>query len=172
MGHDGTAEAIEGALQLCRLRAVIASGGRTPGCLLVDGARRTAVAGEVPHTWLFPRTTAVVHHGGAGTTAEGVRAGVPFIIFPVAADQYFWGERIARLGAGPRPLSRGSLTPRAVAGLFVQAAKDPRMRERARNLGTRVRAERGVATAVDALLPLIDTTARSPRGFFPLSSRE
>ena len=71
----------------------------------------------VPHTWLFPRVAAVVHHGGAGTTAEGVRAGVPSVIFPGAADQYFWAERIEDLGAGPRAAT-SSLAPRTIASLL------------------------------------------------------
>jgi UDP:flavonoid glycosyltransferase YjiC (YdhE family) len=96
-----------------------------------------------------------MHHGGAGTTAEGLRAGVPSIIFPGAADQYFWGKRIARLGAGPRPVSRSDLTPGALAKLFIRAATDRGMRERARLIGEKIRAENGVARAVEALLQLL-----------------
>lgn len=110
---------------------------------------------EVPHRWLFSRVAAVMHHGGAGTTAEGLRAGVPSLIFPGAADQYFWAERIARLGAGPAPVARRDLTPARLARLFIRAATDREMREQARRIGEKIRAEDGVARAVDELLPLI-----------------
>lgn len=49
---------------------------------------------SVPHDWLFPRIAGVVHHGGAGTTAAGLRAGVPTIIKPFFGDQNFWAERV------------------------------------------------------------------------------
>jgi UDP:flavonoid glycosyltransferase YjiC (YdhE family) len=55
---------------------------------------------SVPHDWLFPKIRAVVHHGGAGTTAAGLRAGRPTIIKPFFADQFFWGERIEEMGLG------------------------------------------------------------------------
>ena len=54
----------------------------------------------VPHDWLFPQVRAVVHHGGAGTTAAGLRAGRPTIVKPFFADQFFWGDRVAEMGVG------------------------------------------------------------------------
>ncbi len=145
---------VEAALALSGLRAVVSSGGNSRG-LLPDHSPRMFFEEEVPHAWLFPRVRAVMHHGGAGTTAEGLRAGVPSLIYPGAADQYFWAERIARLGAGPRPVARGDLTPAGLAKLFTSAAADRGMRERARHIGERIRAENGVARAVEELLPLI-----------------
>lgn|GEM_PF-176245 len=59
---------------------------------------------SAPHSWLFPRMAAVVHHGGAGTTAEGLRAGVPAVVVPFAFDQPFWGARLQALGVGPAPI--------------------------------------------------------------------
>ena len=152
---------------------MVSPGGRNQGRLPPEGSRRKYVGEDVPHSWLFPRVAAVVHHGGAGTTAEGLRAGVPSIIFPVAADQYFWGERIARLGAGLCPLSRGALTPGAVANLFIRAAVDRGMKERAQRIGERIRAENGVARAVDALMPLLDSAPRKLRAHLhPASPRD
>lgn len=164
--------AVEAALGLSGLRAVVSPGGHSRG-LLPDGSPRMIFEEEVPHAWLFPRVAAVMHHGGAGTTAEGLRAGVPSLIYPGAADQYFWAERIARLGAGPHPVGRGDLTPAGLAKLFTAAATDREMRERARRIGERIRAENGVTRAVEELLPLLS----GPRGnlrapFPPASSRE
>ena len=158
--HRGASQrAIERALQASGLRAVVSPGGPEALLHLIDGSKRTVVPGDVPHAWLFPRVSAVVHHGGAGTTAEGVRAGVPSIILPVAADQYFWAERIAELGVGLRSVSRSTLTPGAIADLFVRVSKDTEMRKRAGLLGGKVRAERGVARAVKALMPILGSTA-------------
>jgi sterol 3beta-glucosyltransferase len=158
MGMHGGAEAlavIERALESSGLRAVVSPGGIT----LPPGAhRRIFVAADVPHMWLFPRTAAVMHHGGAGTTAMGLRAGVPSIISPTAADQHFWAERVARIGAGPRPLAPRDLTADTLAKVFSRTVSDEAMRERARLLGERIRAENGVARAVEALLPLLGGT--------------
>ena len=66
-----------------------------------------------PLRWLFPRVAAVVHHGGAGTTSAGLRAGVPSIIVPFFADQPYWGQRIAELGVGPAPIPRKKLNGRS-----------------------------------------------------------
>ena len=68
-----------------------------------------------PHDWLFPRMRAVVHHGGAGTTAAGLRAGVPAQVLPFFGDQPYWGERIAALGVGPAPRAAAYLSAVALA---------------------------------------------------------
>ena len=59
---------------------------------------------SAPHAWLFPQMAAVTHHGGAGTTGAGFRAGVPSIITPFFADQPFWADRAFALGVGPEPI--------------------------------------------------------------------
>lgn len=101
-----------------------------------------------PHDWLFPRVSAVVHHGGAGTTAAGVRAGVPSIIVPFFAEQPFWGERIAALGLGPSPIPRQRLTAARLAAAIQTALQDQGMRRRALTLGRLIQAEDGAARAV------------------------
>jgi sterol 3beta-glucosyltransferase len=106
------------------------------------------VLDAAPHRWLFPRMTALVHHGGAGTTGEGLRAGVPTVVVPHMADQPYWGSRVAALGAGPRPIPRNRLTAGKLASAIRQAASDPAMRDRAVQLGSRISAEDGLGVAV------------------------
>lgn len=101
-----------------------------------------------PHHWLFPHMCAVVHHGGAGTTAESLRAGRPTMIVPHIADQPYWGSRVAALGVGPPPIPRGRLTVANLAGAIHQAATDEAMRQRAEALGRAIRAEDGLAEAL------------------------
>ena len=103
---------------------------------------------SVPFTWLFPRLAAVVHHGGAGTTAFGLRAGVPSIVIPFFGDQPFWGRRVAELGVGPMPIPRQKLTVERLAKAIQTAVTDPMMHQRAAKLGAKIQAEDGVGRAV------------------------
>jgi UDP:flavonoid glycosyltransferase YjiC (YdhE family) len=103
---------------------------------------------SVPFSWLFPRVAAVVHHGGAGTTAAGLRAGVPSVVVPFFGDQPFWGERVADLGVGPAPIPRQKLTAEGLARAIDGAVTDQTMRRRAAELGATIRAEDGTARAV------------------------
>jgi sterol 3beta-glucosyltransferase len=103
---------------------------------------------SIPHAWLFPRLAAVVHHGGAGTTAAGLRAGVPSVIVPFFGDQPFWGRRVAELGVGPAPIPRKKLTAERLARAIQAAVTDEEMRQRAARLGAQIRAEDGIAGAV------------------------
>ena len=80
------------------------------------------VVDSAPHCWLFPRMAAVVHHGGAGTTAEGLRAGVPSVIVPFVLDQPFWGARVKALGLGPDPIPHKNLTADRLARAIHSAA--------------------------------------------------
>jgi UDP:flavonoid glycosyltransferase YjiC (YdhE family) len=67
---------------------------------------------RVPHGWLFPKCRAIVHHGGASTLANSLRAGVPTVVIPFAWDQFFWGERVFNLGVGPKPVGRKKMNSR------------------------------------------------------------
>jgi sterol 3beta-glucosyltransferase len=104
---------------------------------------------SVPHSWLFPRVSAVVHHGGAGTTATGLRYGKPTVVVPFFADQPFWGHRIYQLGAGPRPITFAKLNAEGLSKAIDQAINDPMMQQNARNLGEKMRVEDGTGKAVD-----------------------
>jgi sterol 3beta-glucosyltransferase len=102
----------------------------------------------VPYDWLFPRMSAVVHHGGAGTTAAGLRAGLPSVVVPYFLDNYFWGRQLHAMGVAPRPLPRKQLSAQQLAGAISAAATDAKLRARAQAVGERVQAEDGVAKAV------------------------
>jgi len=108
-------------------------------------------ASGIPHEWLFPQMAAVAHHCGAGTTAAGLRAGVPTITVPYFGDQPLWAERIHALGAGTRPIQRKRLTADNLAAAIQVATTDAAMRQRAADLGARLRAEDGVARAVECI---------------------
>ena len=103
---------------------------------------------EAPHHWLFPRVAAVVHHGGAGTTAAGLYAGKPSIICPFIADQPFWGRRVHELGVGPAPIPQSKLTADHLAAAIQTATSDETMQRKAAALGDKLRAEDGVGNTV------------------------
>ncbi len=105
-------------------------------------------AGSLPHSWLLPRCAGVVHHGGFGTTSAGVRAGIPALVIPHLVDQFYWGQRVYELGAGPPPLRRTRLEPQGLAAAQEQLLLDTQMRAAASTLGEQIRAENGVEKAV------------------------
>jgi len=103
---------------------------------------------QASHAWLFPRCAAVIHHGGAGTTAAGLRAGVPSLVVPFAGDQPFWAKRVAALGAGPDPLPVNRLDADGLTTALRRALEDEDLRRRAAEVGKRIQAEDGVGQAV------------------------
>jgi UDP:flavonoid glycosyltransferase YjiC (YdhE family) len=142
------ARTVARALTLTGRRAVVLTGwgGVKPSEL----PREIFAIDWVPFDWLLPRMAAVVHHGGAGTTAASLRAGVPTVVVPFFLDQFFWGRRVFELGAGPRPIPRKHLDAETLAAAIGTATNDSVMRDRAAMLGAQIRAEDGVATAVAA----------------------
>ncbi|EYF08198.1 glycosyltransferase [Chondromyces apiculatus] len=102
---------------------------------------------SAPHDWLFPRVSAVVTHGGAGTVAACLRAGRPAVVVPHIADQPYWGRRVEELGLGPAPILRPRLNATRLAAA-LQATQDTAMQRRAEAMGEKIRAEDGVTVAV------------------------
>ena len=111
---------------------------------------------DIPHDWLFPRMGAVIHHGGAGTTAAGLRAGVPSVIVPSFGDQFFWGWRVHKLGVGPKPIPRNKLTVDNLVRAIQQVVNDDNLKMKATQIGQQIRSEKGVEVAVR----MIETFAR------------
>lgn len=137
------------ALELSEQRAVLAPGwgGLTRG----HAPANVFYLENVPHAWLFPRMAAVVHHGGAGTTAAALRAGVPSVITPFVIDQYAWADLVVKLGVSPRTTDIHKLTAEKLAAAICVAVSDSALRARAAALGERIRAEDGVARAVEII---------------------
>jgi len=147
--RGGVISLVRRALGKAGLRGVLALQGEIdPGLAATDTLFQV---GEAPHAWLFPRMTALVHHGGAGTTAAGLRAGVPALIIPQYADQFFWGERLAELSVGPNPIPTPGLTMERFYPALEQVTSDGEMRLRAQSLGREILAETGVQRAVEII---------------------
>lgn len=157
---EETADLVLQALDKTGQRAILSagwSGMRTEN--LPDNA---FLVNSIPHAWLFPRVAAVVHHGGAGTTAAGLRAGVPTIIIPFFGDQGFWGQRVVDLGVGTAPIPRKQLTVERLAEAIQTTVGDRTMQQRAAELGAKIRTEDGVANAIAIIqkLETVVTTAQ------------
>ena len=141
------------ALELSKQRGIILSG--WGGLQKADLPKSVFMVDSVPFSWLFPRVGAVVHHGGAGTTAYGLRAGIPSIVVPFFGDQPFWGQRVKELGIGPEPIPFRKLTVERLARAIRITLTDPTMRQNAADLGLKIQAEDGIAKAV-AIISKID----------------
>jgi UDP:flavonoid glycosyltransferase YjiC (YdhE family) len=130
-------------------RAVVARGW---GGIAPEALPETIFAiDRAPHEKLFKHVQGVVHHGGAGTTAAGLRAGKPTFALPQGVDQPFWGRRVHDLGCGPAPIRLKKLTPETLAEGLTEMTTNPNYTWAARALGERLMAEDGVATAISAI---------------------
>jgi sterol 3beta-glucosyltransferase len=103
---------------------------------------------SAPHNWLFPQVSAVVHHGGCGTTAAGLLAGKPSIICPFFGDQPFWGRQVERIGVGPPPIPQKRFTVERLCHAIDVVMNDSAMRQNAVALGNRLQKENGISNAV------------------------
>jgi UDP:flavonoid glycosyltransferase YjiC (YdhE family) len=137
------AERIARAAALAAGRRVIV---HAPSATAAAEPDALSVTGEVDHRALLPRVAAVIHHGGAGTTHAVVAAGRSSVVVPHVGDQRYWAARLASLGVAPRPLDVKGLEPAALAERIGEAAA-PAIVARAGELGVRVAAETGNATA-------------------------
>jgi UDP:flavonoid glycosyltransferase YjiC (YdhE family) len=141
-----TARLFVEAVQATEIRAIIQ--GWEAGLRSLKLPDNIYPAGELPYLWLMPRCAAVVHHGGYGTTAAGLWAGIPALVLPHIADQFYWGQRVYELGVGPKPIRRGNLEPKGLAVALGELTRDEKLRETATRLGEQIRAELGVENAV------------------------
>jgi sterol 3beta-glucosyltransferase len=140
-------ETVLDAIQRSGQRAVLATGwgGLTAREHAAD--ERVFFVRRAPHDYLFPRVAAAVHHGGAGTTAAAVRAGIPSVIVPFHGDQPFWARCLARQGVAPPAVERKLLTAAGLAAAIAES-QQPGMVQRAAAMGRVIVAENGVAEAL------------------------
>ncbi|MBN1660245.1 MAG: glycosyltransferase family 1 protein [Anaerolineae bacterium] len=105
-------------------------------------------AGSLPYNWLLPRCAGLVHHGGMGTTSAGLRAGLPALVIPHLVDQFYWGQRVHELGAGPPPIRHTRLDASSLVAGLEELTRNPALRAAASALGEQIRTERGVKNGV------------------------
>jgi UDP:flavonoid glycosyltransferase YjiC (YdhE family) len=144
----GTVKLIADVLNRLGLRGVIPAHWGTTTFSQVDLPAHLYALDKIPHRWLFPRMEAVVHHGGAGTTAAGLYAGKPTLVVPHMSDQPFWGRRVAALEAGPHPLPRHRLNSRLLTARLRELVTNTMIHSSAQVLGEKIRAEHGIDNAV------------------------
>ncbi|MFD3507943.1 glycosyltransferase [Nocardia sp. NPDC058666] len=118
-----------------------------------------AIVGQVDHASVFPRCVAAVHHGGAGTTAAALRAGVPQVICAIQADQPYWGRALARLGLAGT-VRAADLSETQLTALLDHVA-DPNVVARAAAQASRF-ADTGVARAADEVECLLPVSIPTP----------
>jgi vancomycin aglycone glucosyltransferase len=150
MPHDDPATRSTVIAEACAAlscRAIVGAGWAGLGA---GASPRVHGVGPVNHRLLFDRVAAVVHHGGAGTTAAAARAGVPQVIAPHIFDQFYWASRVEALGLGPAPLPK-HFGPVALVRALRAALEDRAMREKAQRMGRRLRKYSGADRAVTVL---------------------
>ncbi|MFB8749100.1 glycosyltransferase [Streptomyces parvulus] len=135
------------ALRRAGLRGILQAGSAG---LAADGDDVLTI-GDVPHALLFPQLAAVVHHGGAGTSAAALRAGVPAVTVPVTADQPFWARRLAALGAVTDPIPFGSLTAERLADSLHQVVNQQSHSRAAARAAQHMATENGAGQAVKTI---------------------
>lgn len=141
------------AIQSAGIRAILSSGWSELDKTALP--KSIFPVGSVPHDWLFPRVAAVVHHGGAGTTAAGLRAGKPTLICPFFGDQPFWGKRVHDLGVGAKPIPQNKVTTNQLAKTLSTLVHDDKMRNRAAELKRQIEGEDGLGRAVSAIRAML-----------------
>ncbi|QIS13189.1 glycosyltransferase [Nocardia arthritidis] len=146
-------ELVRQALHTVGVRGVVQAGGA--GLHVRDDTVITI--GAVPHDWLFGKVATVAHSCGAGTTAAGLRAGLPTVAIPSpGGDQPFWARRLHELGVSPATLPRPKLTAERLARAIDTALTEPSHRTHAEQLATRIAEEDGAAAVVAKVEELVD----------------
>jgi len=144
------AQIILGALERTNVRAIIQGWDEALHSLEIP--KTVYHAGAMPHSWLFDQVSMVIHHGGFGTAAATLRAGVPGIVVPHVIDQFYWGQRVNELGVSPGFISRGKLNVENLSEAIMRVKSDGQIQEKASELGHKIRTETdGVTTAVQAI---------------------
>jgi sterol 3beta-glucosyltransferase len=160
-GHE-LSETISQALRSAGVRGVVQSGWARLHCTGED----MFSIDDVPHAWLFPQMAVIVHHGGAGTAAAALRAGVPSVPVAGIVDQPFWAHRLHNLGVAAKPLRRIALTVEDLAEAITSATTSPAYRRRAQHFSQLLADEDGAASAVGIIAAQLEgeSTQEVPDG--------
>ncbi len=137
------------ALQELGIRAILATG--WGGMVSLPAKSSVFFTDEVPHEWLFPKVSAVIHHGGSGTLAMGLRFGKPTLVCPFTADQSFWGRIVFELGLGPKPVPIKRLCRSSIKAAIRSVVSTHAMAHRAVHMSGKIRSEEGVVAAVQCI---------------------
>ena len=148
-----TKEIIEGA-RLANVRAILAIG--WGGLKELELPETMFAIKGAPHDALFEHVSAVVHHGGAGTTAAGLRAGLPTLICHSAFDQPYWGRRICSLGCGPKPQSLKRIKAAGFARGLEDLTRKTSYRERAGEIARTIAKEDGITRAIELIEAMVN----------------
>lgn len=155
---DAVTKKVLDAVKQANVKAVLLRGwsARGLGQVNITDADITRISGgdilpltEVQHDWLFPRVDVVVHHGGAGTTAAGIKAGKPSVVKPFMGDQFFWATRVEELKLGkyvPKDFKSTDLS-----SAIIECLNTPEFAINAEKTGRKIAAENGVEVAIDKL---------------------
>jgi UDP:flavonoid glycosyltransferase YjiC (YdhE family) len=146
---EETADIILSAISKTNQRAIMLSG--WGGLKKQNLPDNVFIIDSIPISWLFPRVSMAIHHGGAGTTAEALKAGIPSIIIPFFGDQFFWARKVFDLGVSPEPVPRKKLTVESLVKAINIVLEDHNIRKNAIELGTKIREENGIAHAVEII---------------------
>jgi sterol 3beta-glucosyltransferase len=148
---DRLSRIVAAARRAAGMRMVIQSGWANLSAAAEQDADDVIVIGEIPHDWLFPQMAAVVHSAGAGTTAAGLRAGIPTVSVPMVTDQPFWASRVTALGAGPKAVPYKQLSAGSLAAAISDAVSRGSYRNRAQEIGNQLATEDGALPVIRAL---------------------
>lgn len=116
-----------------------------------------------PYDWLFPRMAMVIHHGGSGTTAFGLRSGIPSCVVSFVFDQHYWGKRIAELGVGPKPIRYKELTAERLQEVIRSGIGNSQIRQKVAELGKKIRTESGIENALKIFEKMLYTDEQHRR---------
>lgn len=150
---EKTMETLFDAINRSGQRAIILSGWAGIGSANIPD--NVYILKYAPHSWLFPHMSAIVHHGGAGTTAAALRSGIPSIIVPHNGDQPFWGNHVYQLGAGAKPIPRNKLTAENLSTAIHEVTSSQSIGESVKEIGVRIRSEDSIQNALSVIEDVI-----------------
>ena len=147
---DETVKLVVETMKICGKRAIISGMGN-----IQKLPENILAVGSIPHIWLFEKVSVVCHHGGAGTTAAGFKAGVPSVIIPFSNDQFAWAHRAYDLGVGSKPIYRKVLTADKLAEA-IRFTLSHSIITNSKNLGKNIATENGAKECANIILNCLE----------------